>query len=174
VGGVSVIGGGTKVHVVGMNFSEMAIGDLTSTTESRIAMVMGVPTILLGRSGTQSDPTRANYAEAKEHLWFDTILPMLQEVADLVTMGIMPHFGGPSNVEVQFDTSKIPTLQEAALRRGTAAMGLFKGSLVSRHQAQRMAGIEEHGPDVFYRSADVAAVLPANATEEMVDAELAL
>lgn len=162
--------GGTKsVQVIGLDLQKMAIGDLISTSESRIAMVHGVPMILLGRSGTQADPTRANYAEAKEHFVVSTVLTLLSQLAEELAYFGLPDFENSERLDVEFDTSQIPILQEAKLRRAGASSKLFSDGLVSRHAAQRLAGLETQGPDVFYRSTGVDSVFPADATEEQID-----
>lgn len=172
LGKPAVIGGGTKVTVIGMDMQKLAVGDLIGTSESRIAMAHRVPIILLGRSGTLADPTRSNYAEAKEHFWFDTIVPLLSEMADQVTRFIIAEFDPTGGYEATFDTSEVPVLQEARLRRGEKAASLFTAGLVSRHQSQRLAGVAVHGPDVFYRSANVGGVIPADATTEVIETQV--
>jgi HK97 family phage portal protein len=165
----AVVGGGTKVNVIGMDMQKMAISELISTSESRIAMVHGVPMMLLGRSGTLADPTRANYAEAKEHFYTDTVLPLLSEIAEELTAFLLSEWEGADQLEAMFDTTGIPVLQEAKLRRGTAASKLFTDGLVSRHESQRLAGVAVHGPDVFYRSSNIGGIVPADAQEEVLE-----
>lgn len=169
-GDVVVTGKGTTVRVIGMDFSKMGIGDLTATTEARIAQIHGVPLILLGRSGTKGDPTRANYGEAKEHFWFDTILPLMDLVADILTTFLLPNFSSGGEV-ARFNTDRVPVLQQARLKRAVDANELFKSALVSRHRAQDLSGIDRHGADVFYRPASVEGVVPGDATEEVIEEE---
>lgn len=165
---IAVIGANTEVQVVGMDFSEMAIGDLTSTSEARIAQAHGVPSILLGRSGTQGDPTRANYREAKEHFWMDTIINLHDVVGDLLTAHLLIDFTDDPD-RVVFDTDHVPILQEARLRRAEQSTKIFLGGLVSRHVGQRLAGLEQTGPDVFYRPISVDAVITADAEAETIE-----
>lgn len=161
-----------KVKVIGMSWSDMALGEVISVPESRIAMVHGIPMILLGRSGTQGDPTRANYRESKLHFWFDTIDPLHGDIAELVELYLLPEFPGWERLSVKFNTSGVPILQEARLARADKARGLFKDGLASRHVAQSLGGLQIHGPDVFYRSVSIDAVFPADATEEDVSDEM--
>ncbi len=168
-GGAAVVGGGTTVKVVGLDMQKMAIGELVSVPESRIAMVHGVPIILLGRSGTQSDPTRANYAEAKEHFWFDTILPILGQVGEQVSTFLVPEFHPEGGVEAGFDCTSVAVLQAAKLRRAERAANVFASGMISRHTGQRLAGVPLQGPNVFYRSANVGGVIPYDATQELIE-----
>jgi HK97 family phage portal protein len=166
----AIVGRGTKVNVIGMDLSKMAIGDLSSTSETRIAMVHGTPMILLGRSGTQGDPTRANYAESKEHFWTDTVTPLLSKVAGEISAGILwPNWDTDAILRADFDISSVPVLQEARLRRGKQAAEIFTAGVVSRWEAQRLAGFKLHGPDVFYRSSNVAGIIPANSDVEVLE-----
>lgn len=171
-GDVAVLPANLKVKVIGMSWSDMALGEVISVPESRIAMVHGIPMILLGRSGTQADPTRANFRESKLHFWFDTINPLHTDIAELITLYLLPEFPQWQGLIAKFDTSQVPILQEARLGRADKAAGLFKVGMVSRHVAQTMGGIENHGPDVFYRSSLIDAVFPADATEEDVSDDL--
>lgn len=174
-GDIAVMPKGVKVKVIGMNWREMAIGDVIAIPESRIAMVHGVPRILLGSAGDAGGlpgTGGSRIREAKEHFWTDTILPLQTDIAELITLYLLPEFGGPDGLHAFFDTSAVPVLQEARLRRADKSRQLFRDGLASRHVAQRMGGIAQHGPDVFYRSSAIEAVFPADATEEDVtDAE---
>ncbi len=166
LGEPAVVGKDTKVHVVGLNMKDLAIGDLVATTEGRIAMVLDVPMILLGRSGTQADPTRANYAEAKKHFWYNTVLPLADAVCEIVDVFVVRELD--EGIQAFFDSSRVPILQEARLRRATSANGLFLTGMVSRGVAQNMGGVTPHGPDVFYRPDTVGAVIDRDQSQERI------
>ncbi|HAX82642.1 MAG TPA: hypothetical protein DCY40_08760 [Actinobacteria bacterium] len=167
-GDVAVLPPGVTVKVIGMDFQKLAIGELSATSENRVAMVHGVPMILLGRSGTQADPTRANYGESKEHFWLDTIVPMLGTGAELLSLSLVPEFVQDVPAEMAFRTNSIGVLQAAKLRRAVDATKVFEGGVVSRHVAQQLSGVEQHGPDVFYRR-NVDGVIDASATIETLE-----
>lgn len=149
-GDVAIVGGKTRVNVVGLDMQKMQIGALVAVPESRIAMVHGVPIILLGRSGTQSDPTRANYAEAKEHFWFDTVLPLLEQIGQQVSLFLLPEWDPDGQLVAKFDVLRVAIVMEALLRRGRMAAEIFESTLISRHHAQRLAGQPRHGLDTFW------------------------
>lgn len=167
-GDIAVLPPGVKVKVIGLDFKKLAVGDLVATSESRIAMAHGIPMILLGRSGTQADPTRANYHEAKEHLWTDTIAPLHEVAAELLSIGLLGEFVPEDRGEVAFDVSRIAVLQAARLKRALDAAKVFESGMISRRVGQRMGGLEEHGPDVFYRR-NVDAVVDADAEVETIE-----
>jgi len=160
------------IEVIGMNWKDMALTEAIAVPESRMAMVMGVPQILLGKSGTQSDPTRANYREAKEHFWLDRIRELHCSLAEVLDQSLLPQVGGNRfNQRCVFDDSQVPVIQEARLRRAEKAKDLFTASVVSRHVAQNLGGLPQHGPDVFHRSSLIDGIIPADATEEDVTDE---
>ena len=172
-GDVAVMPKGIKVHVIGMNWKEMAVSEVIAVPESRIAMIHGIPRILLGMGDGGGLPGSggSRIREAKEHFWTDTVLPLQTGIAEIITIYLLPEFGPVAGLQAVFDTSKVPVLQEARLRRAEKARTLFRDGLASRHVSQTMGGIQNHGPDVFYRSSAIEAVFPADATEEDVTEE---
>ncbi len=141
-----------KVKVIGMNWKEMDIGTVITVPERQIARVHGTPMELIGsstgseESGLSSESTRR---EANLHFWQNTVMPLQEDVAELLEIFLLPEFPGWEGLGVRFNTTNVPVLQAARLERMDKARGLFKDRLASRHVAQRAGGMEIHGPDVF-------------------------
>jgi HK97 family phage portal protein len=151
-GGTAVTPKGTKAHVIGMKWNEMAIDQAIMIPESRICMVYGHPALLLrgtGGGGGLPGSGGSRIREAKEMLWTDVILPTQGSVAEQLTTSLVSEFDSTGRLRADFDTSNVPVLQEARLRRGEKSAKIFVDGLVSRHVAQRMGSIEQHGADVF-------------------------
>lgn len=165
----AVVGGNTTIEALGFDMQALDLSNLLATSASRIAMVHGVPEILLGKGGAAGDPTRANYHEAKEHFWFDTVEPLQNSFEACVTLTLLPDFverALEDGYRAAFDNSDSPVLQRAKLERSKTAAEIFERALVSRHRAQALAGIERHGPDVFYQPTTVQEVVAADAETE--------
>jgi HK97 family phage portal protein len=151
-GETAVLSEGTTVQVVGMKWSEMAIGEVSSMPAHRIAMLHGVPPTLLHlqqESGGMPGTGGSRLREAKEFFWTDVILGLHQMIAEQLTTFVLPRFPGSDGMRFDFDSADVPVLQEAKLRRAKAASEIYESGLVSRHVAQRMGGIEVHGDDEF-------------------------
>lgn len=149
-----VIGRGTKAKVLGLSLRDMVVGEVIASTETRIAQVHGIPSSVLGRSGTQGDPTRTNAREAYALVWNDVIEPFLQWIAELLTCFLLYEFDPSGELRFRFDTSNVDVLQSARMERAKLAADIFKKTLVTRHHAQRLAGIPVHGDDEFFGSKD--------------------
>jgi HK97 family phage portal protein len=137
-GGVAV--SNYDVKLLGMNWKEMAIGDVINVPESRIAGVLRVPMLLLNRS---EDPTYANREEAMVDFWSNTIRPLGRTITEGLSTVALPT----DRAEVYYDTTQVDALQAAQLRRYESAAKVFAVGLVSRHEAQMLADGRVHGPD---------------------------
>lgn len=164
-GKIAVAHGGARVKVLGLSMEQLSIHKLAAMSTSRLAMIYGVPTILISESGSMSTGGYGvAWDAAEKHFHFSTIGPLGDAVGENLTQSEMPD--GP--LECAFDFSRVPVVQEARLERASKASTIFGAGLVSRHAAQRLADLAEAGPDVFYRPSGVDAVIPADATiEEM-------
>jgi len=96
----------------GLEWKEMSLKprdmDFLNTKYSSardIALAFGVPPQLLGIPG---DSTYNNLGEAKLSLWEQTILPMLQNLANALNGWLMPLYG--PNLCLEFDLDEISTL----------------------------------------------------------------
>ena len=71
-----------------------------------IALVYGVPPVLLG---IQGDSTYSNIAEAKLALWTDTVLPLLRTILSALNNWLEPMYG--DGVVLWYDEEMIPALE---------------------------------------------------------------
>ncbi len=157
-----------KVKVIGMTWKDMDLSEVIAVPESRIASVYGIPMILVGRSNASGDTglsASSTYKEAKLHFWFDTVIPLHTDIAELIEIFLLPEFGGWEGLGVRFNTTRVRILQMALLEIADKAKGLFDSRLASRHAAQRMGGMALHGPDFFKADAFNEAI-PADAEVE--------
>lgn len=106
----------------GLEWKEMSISpkdmDFINTKNSAardIALAFGVPPQLLGIPG---DATYNNMAEARLSLWEQTILPMVDNMADALNNWLLPMFG--EGLQLSYDKDAINALaprREAAWKR---------------------------------------------------------
>lgn len=172
-GDVGVFGHGMDAKVIGLNMKDLAAVELAGLADDAICAVHRVPPILIA-GGSKGDPTRANYSEAKEQLWYDAVIPLQNELADQFSIFLLPEFDGDRDpygwssppARCSWDNSGVEVLAKAAIARAKDAAESFRAGLISRHAAQRLARLETQGPDVFYRPGSVGGIVSADSEIE--------
>ena len=152
------------VKRIGMDFNELAYKDLNDLQDARIASAFGIPPILLGAQVGLDKATYSNYEQARRSFYEDTMTPLWARLDDAFSRHLLNDRDFRSDIQLQFDTSLVPALQDDTDAAVENAVKLYTASIVSRHQAQRIAGVDAHGPDVFLQSFGQIEV-PADATQ---------
>ena len=161
LGDVAVVDGGVTVDVIGMSWKDMDLGNVISVPETRIASVHGTPMILLGRGGSNGDPTHSNYEQARSQFWGDTMLPLLCMLAEVASVQLLPDFrGSAAGDECEFDTASVPSLQADKIARLKDASAVFALGGISSYVMQQLGGVETHGEDVFHIPTSVDQIVP--------------
>jgi HK97 family phage portal protein len=148
-----VVGSPIKVQVLSFNPEQMKLRDVRIIPEERITAVLGIPAIVAGLGAGLQRSTFANYAEAREAAYESFIIPMQRLLCAELQMQLVPDFGDPATLRVQFDLSQVRVLQDdqnALHERARADLG---AGLVTLNQALEMIGekpIEGEGGDVRY------------------------
>lgn len=165
--GKAMVGWGYTVKAIGLDFDQLAIGDLVATTERRISMALNVPILLLNMQGVQGGDQGKNYGEAKEAFYLGPIASRLLEYGAVFSARLAPLFVRGGRVELR--TDHIATIREAKLKRLPDAGAAMH--FLSRHVLQRLVGEPVHGPDVFYRPGGVLAIPEKAKTEPQSEVE---
>jgi HK97 family phage portal protein len=95
--------GGLDWKEMGLSPSDMGIIEAKHSAARDISLAFGVPPQLLGIPG---DNTYSNYSEARLSFWEDTIVPIVDRLADEFTAFI----GQPFGVEIRADMDQIPAI----------------------------------------------------------------
>lgn len=95
--------GGLDWRQMGLSPTDMGIIETKYSAARDVALAFGVPPMLLGIPG---DNTYANYAEARLAFWEDTVLPLLDRLAQDWTNWI----GEPFGLELRPDLDQIPAI----------------------------------------------------------------
>lgn len=101
-----VLEGGLDWKSMALSPKEMDFVEARNMAAREIALVFGVPPMLLGIPG---DATYANYQEANRALWRQTILPLARKIADAIGGWLLPAFG--DDLRVELDLDQVPSLQ---------------------------------------------------------------
>lgn len=101
-----------------------------------IAQAFGVPPQLLGIKG---DSTYNNQAEAREAMWQDTIIPLLDDLCDSLNNWLVPMFGRDS-LRVGFDLDEVPALAPSRQAKWTA---VSTATFLTTNEKRVATGYEE-------------------------------
>ena len=134
---VGVLDSGGKYERVGMNFEELGFASIDERNESRILGPFGVPPILIGSRLGLMRSTYANYKEAREACWEDTILPEMMLMQDDLQHYLHSDDGG----YVEYNIMKAPALRKDMDKVVMAWRGLVEYG-VPKNQAASLTGLE--------------------------------
>ena len=95
--------GGLDWRSMGLSPADMEVIEGKYSAARDVALAFGVPPMLLGIPG---DNTYANYAEARLAFWEDTVLPLLDRMAQDWTAWL----GEPFGLELRPDLDQIPAI----------------------------------------------------------------
>lgn len=151
---------------VGLTFREMGFEQLDARNEARICMVIDIPPILVGAKVGLDRSTYSNYREARASWWEDTLVPMYVNLNDGIQNQLVPDFGG--NVEVRWNFSGVPALQEERNSRWKRATDAFNAGAITINEFRVEIGLSPVGPkgDVYIRNPAFVEI-PLPGTDEM-------
>jgi len=119
---------------------EMDLDLIDQRNESRIAMVFGVPLILVGARLGLLRSTYENYREARKAFWEDTMVPELGWFEQEYNY----YLGQPdSGYFIRFDYSQIPAFEDIRADRQAALLEGWDASAVTMNEYRRAAGLSE-------------------------------
>lgn len=132
--------GGMEWQGMGLSPTDMSIIETKYSAARDVALAWGVPPQLLGIPG---DNTYANYAEARLAFWEDTILPLLDKLAQDWTNWL----GEPFGLELRPDLDQIPAIVDK--RKTLWTMLDASPSLTTNEKREAMGYEPIEGGDVL-------------------------
>ena len=134
-----------------MNPSDLDYRNVRRIVEERVAAVMSVPAMRAGLGAGLDRSTYANYQEAGAALWEDCLVPLLRDVADVLTAFLLPQYGDGPEYFVEFDFTKVGALQESEDAKFKRALDGYDSGFLTKNEARAVVGRESEGPagDVF-------------------------
>ena len=111
--------GGLKWQEMGMSPKDMDWASAKNMTAREIALAFGVPPQMMGVPDAQ---TYANYAEARQSLWEDTVIPLATDIAQELTNWLVPDFEsagvrGGDALKLTLDLDDVPALAQKRAAR---------------------------------------------------------
>ncbi len=140
-GGIPVLTGGAKFEAMSHNPKDMDFKTSMTEAAKQIAMVYGVPLPLVSTEAS----TYSNLAEAKESLWADTIIPLLDEVLNALGDFLLPLFDKRQTGQtiLTFNPDSIPALEAKRTRLFERMAKAVSGGLLTPNEARSEMGFEE-------------------------------
>lgn len=128
-----VLEGGLDWKSMSLSPNDMDFAQTRRETARDIALAFGVPPMLLGLPG---DNTYANYREANQAFWRQTIVPLVRKTSLTLEGWLQPWFG--DDLSITPDLDNVPALVEA---RATLWAQLAQAEFITRREARAIAGL---------------------------------
>ncbi len=128
---VLILGSDLKWQSLGVAPKDAEFLQQRKLSREEICAVFGVPPAVVGIY------EYANYANAqlqRKLFWSDTILPKLQRIAGTINDQLASHFG--PDLEVEFDASAVPALQEEAREQAEVAATLVARGIMTINEVR--------------------------------------
>lgn len=135
-----VLEGGLDWKSMSLTPTDMDFIQARREAAREIALAFGVPPMLLGLPG---DNTYANYREANQAFWRQTIIPLVRKTSDGLQSWLRPWFGDALTISA--DLEKVPALSED---RNTLWQRLSAADFLSDQEKRALAGLSSEGSDI--------------------------
>lgn len=139
-----------EIIKTGFNPDELDLSKLRNLPEERLAGLMGIPAIVLQFGAGLQRSTYANYAEARESAYEETVVPLWRYIEAELTHQLLIDFDRSEKLEAEFNTSKVRVLQDDEnklyIRVGTA----YRNGFIKRSEARSKTGFPVEPEDEVY------------------------
>lgn len=145
-----------EITVLSTTAQELDFTESRKFIRDEICSAFGVPPPMVG---SYENATLANIETARQIFWRDTMLPLLDKIASVINMQLVPEFG--PQYRVRYDTSQVQALQENFTDKVTNAKALHSLGIPLNqiNQRLRMGFDTIEGGDVGYLP---SGLLPTN------------
>ena len=158
-GGVAVMQSAYKVDRVSLSPTELALDQVRRLPEERICSALGLNPMVLGLGSGLDRSTYSNYERAQQAAWEDGMIPLMAQVAESMTLGLLPEYTQSQDGDyLEFDVSDVRALADDLAAEAQRSERLYKAGIIDRAEAKRIAGIE---PD----AEDEGAMYPGTSTD---------
>jgi|AKVG01.1.fsa_nt_gi HK97 family phage portal protein len=138
-GEIPMLSGGAKWQAMDNTPRDMDFNSTLKETAKYIASAFGVPLPLIDNDAS----TFNNLEQAKERLWTDTVIPLLNEFLNNFGNWLLPLYG--DNLKFFADLDSIPALESVRERRVNRTKSLVDSGIMSIDEAREDLGLEPRG-----------------------------
>ncbi len=165
-GGIAVMTAPYNVSRLSMSPSEMNLDGLRRKPEERISAALGLNCMVLSLGAGLERNTYSNYAEARKAAWEDGMVPLQQQLADVLTLKILSLFPDIQEGDViAFDNSNVNALDEDNTTKVARSTSLYESGIIDRAEARKIVGelVQPQDAEVFHAKGIgmVGGVMPA-------------
>lgn len=108
-----VLGAPTEVSQYGFNPQQMEVNGARDVAEERVCAAIGIPAAVVGLgAGLQTTKVGATMSEMGKQAWENGVLPVGKVIADELKRSLLPLFGDVTGLDVHYDASEVPAMQE--------------------------------------------------------------
>jgi HK97 family phage portal protein len=137
------LSGNVKVERLSFSPEEFELREVRRVPEERVAAVLGVPAVVVGFGAGLERSTFANYGEAREAAYEQTVIPIQRLIANELELQLLPEFErNVMEYNVSFDLSNVRILQEDLSAAAQRAIALLQAGVISVEEAREMLGLE--------------------------------
>lgn len=129
---------------------DMDFSTTMASMAKQIASAYGVPLPLIDNDAS----TFNNLEQAKERLYTDTVIPLLEEFLSALSRWLFPMFN-IEGYELRLDLDTVPALEGLREKKFNRAVQGMTANMITREEARKMAGFPEV-PDGEFMSDGVA------------------
>lgn len=137
-GDVMILDADAEYQRLGLSMQELGFEDLDARNEARLCMVLKVPPILVGAKVGLDRSTFANYGEARQSFWEDTMIPLYRRFEDQFNLQLANEWPG---LWLAYDLSEVPALRKDDTAKWETAVRAFLGGIATRNEARELAGL---------------------------------
>ncbi len=173
-GGIAVMTAPYNVSRLSMSPSEMNLDGLRRKPEERISAALGLNCMVLSLGAGLERNTYSNYAEARKAAWEDGMVPLQQQLADVLTLKILPLFPDIQEGDVvAFDNSNVNALDEDNTTKVARSTSLYESGIIDRAEARKIVGelVQPQDAEVFHSKGLglVGGIMPAGPVVKSVE-----
>ena len=124
---------------LGTPITDLALGDLRDTVETRICMAFGVPSILVGAVIGLDRATYANYKEARKTFYSEKMIPLVNRMVRFLNLNLESEFPGEA---IAVDFNNVRSLIDDKDDITKRAVDQYGAGLVTLNEARAVLGLD--------------------------------
>jgi HK97 family phage portal protein len=157
---------GAKFEKTADSATDMDFLNAMKEVSKYIASALGVPLPLVDNDASSFN----NIEQAKERLWTDTVLPLLNDFLSSFGAWFLAQYG--DDLKLAYDLDSIQALETLRSKRFEKAASMLRDGLGTRNEARRLLGYEEEQNSVSNEVMIPSGLIPAGSANSSGAIEL--
>src|SRR3546814_7984457 len=121
----------------------MDTGGARDVAEALVCALLGIPAAVFGfGAGLQQTKVGATMQQMSKQAWENGVLPFCRLAADELKRSLLPQFGKVDGLDVFWDTSDVPAMQEDEDQKAERWGKIFEAGMVQLYEAREALGME--------------------------------